>query len=57
MDVNAGGAVAECLIDNAHDVTLVISKDPRMPEKEILKWAIMEESIVVTIAKGFEEMI
>ena len=57
MDVNAGGVVAKWLIDNAHDVTLVSARDPRMSDEEILKWAFMEESIVVTTAKDFEEMI
>ena len=57
VDVNASGSVARWLIDNGHDVALVSSRDPRMTDEEILKWAVMERRIIVTTDKDFEEMI
>lgn len=57
IDVNASGSVASCFIDQGHDVALVSAKDPRVPDEEVLKWALSEERIIVTTDKDFEEMI
>ncbi|RLB18419.1 MAG: hypothetical protein DRG63_02420 [Deltaproteobacteria bacterium] len=57
IDVNASGSVATWLIDQGHDVAFVSAKDPRMPDEEILKWAVSEQRIIVTTDKDFEEMI
>ena len=57
IDVNASGSVATWLIDQGHDVALVSTKNPRMPDEEILTWAVLEHRIIVTTDKDFEEMI
>jgi predicted nuclease of predicted toxin-antitoxin system len=57
VDVNASGALARWLTQVGHDVTRVGDRDPRMPDDEILKWAVDEARIIVTTDKDFEEMI
>lgn len=56
IDVNASGSTAKWLRD-LHDVVEVGQKDPRMPDEEILGWAVEEGRIVVTTDNDFEEMI
>jgi hypothetical protein len=36
IDVNAGGALADVLIENGHDVVEVRHKNPRMSDEDIL---------------------
>ena len=57
VDVNASGAVARWLAEMGHDVVQVAEKDPRMPDEEILRWAVREERVIVTTDRDFEEMI
>ena len=42
VDVNASGAVARWLVEMGHDVAQVAEKDPRMPDDEILRWAVRD---------------
>jgi len=57
VDVNASGALARWLVQIGHDVTRVGDRDPRMPDDEILQWAVDEGRIILTTDKDFEEMI
>lgn len=56
-DVNASGALAEWLTEMGHEVVRVTDRDPRMPDDEILKWALTERRVIVTTDKDFEEMV
>jgi len=51
VDVNASGALARWLVQIGHDVTRVGDRDPRMPDDEILQWAVDEGRIILTTIK------
>ena len=53
LDVNASGAVANCLIHLGHGVVEVGLIDPRMSDNEILIWAVREHRIIVTTDNDF----
>jgi len=57
IDVNASGALANWLIEQRHDVAKVADKNPKMSDERILRWALLEDRIIVTTDKDFEEMI
>jgi predicted nuclease of predicted toxin-antitoxin system len=57
IDVNAGGALADILIENGHDVVEVRHKNPRMSDEDILSWAVKERRVIITTDNDFEEMI
>jgi predicted nuclease of predicted toxin-antitoxin system len=57
LDVNVAGSVSKYLKESGHDLAHVIDEDPRMPDKEILAWALKENRIILTTDKDFEEMI
>ena len=57
LDANVAGSVSEYLKELGYDVAEVVKKDPRMPDKTILAWALQESRIIVTTDKDFEEMI
>ena len=57
LDVNASGAVANCLIQLGHGVVEVGQKDPRMSDNDILSWAVRERRIIITTDNDFEEII
>ncbi len=56
-DVNASGALAKWLRDMGHDVIEVGDRDAYLSDDEILKWAVLEQRIIVTTDNDFEEMI
>ena len=56
-DVNASGMLAQWLQDMGYEVAQVAERDAGMPDDEILRWAVQEQSVVVTTDKDFEEMI
>jgi predicted nuclease of predicted toxin-antitoxin system len=53
-DVNASGASAQWLRHLGHDVTKVSDRDPRMPDEEILKWAVEEGRIISEDDKHYQ---
>ncbi len=57
VDVNASGFLVDELMRLGHDVAPVAAKDPRMPDDDILRWAVSEQRIIVTTDHDFEEMI
>ena len=57
VDVNAGGASANFLSEQGHDVQEVRNRNPRMSDEEILNWAVSERRIILTADKDFEEMV
>lgn len=57
IDVNASGAVVQWLETRGHDVAQVIERDERMKDEDILRWAVREERIIITLDQDFEEII
>jgi len=57
LDVNAGGALADWLLQRGHEVLQVRDVDPRMWDDKILEWALGENCIIITTDQDFEEMI
>jgi predicted nuclease of predicted toxin-antitoxin system len=57
IDVNASGSLPEWLEALGHDVAQVAVVDERMPDEEILAWAVREQRILITTDQDFEEMI
>jgi len=57
VDVNASGSLVRWLTEMGHDVAQVRERDPRMPDDDILTWALNEQRIIVTTDQDFEEMI
>ena len=57
LDVNASRSVDAWLADLGHDVARVSDVDPRMPDDEILGWAVGQRRIILTTDLDFEEMI
>lgn len=56
VDVCAGYSLAEWLRSQGYDVVEVRNRDCRMGDEEILKWAVSEERILVTMDKDFSEL-
>ena len=60
VDVNASGALSQWLREQGHVVVLVSNRDSRMPDEDILRWAVEEQCIIriiVTTDSDFEQMI
>lgn len=57
VDVNASGALSQWLKEQGHDVVQVSNRDSMMSDEDILRWAVEEQRIIVTIDSDFEEMI
>ena len=57
LDVNAGRAIADLLLELGHDVELVALVDSGMADGEILDWAIREERIIITTDSDFDQMV
>jgi predicted nuclease of predicted toxin-antitoxin system len=53
IDVCAGKSVGEWLRTRGYDVIFVRDVDPRMDDKEILKWANDDGRILITVDKDF----
>src|SRR5438552_2997212 len=53
----AGLAVAEAIRSLGHDTAFVRDRDARMPDTDILTWAVAEARIVVTMDKDFGELV
>jgi len=57
VDVSAGRAIADALLALGHDVAFVSDRDPKMPDTDILTWAVAEQRLVVTMDKDFGELV
>jgi predicted nuclease of predicted toxin-antitoxin system len=57
VDVSAGQAVAAAIRQLGHDVEFVRDRDPKMPDVDILAWAVAEQRLVVTQDKDFGELV
>ena len=57
VDVSAGDAIANALRALGHDVLIVRDRDPRLPDADILTWAVVDGRLVVTIDKDFGELV
>ena len=57
VDVSAGQAVADAIAALNHDVEFVRDRDPKMPDVDILRWAVREKRLVVTMDKDFGELV
>jgi predicted nuclease of predicted toxin-antitoxin system len=56
-DVGVGKAVEEYLQQQGHDVLAVRELDPDMPDHDILALAVKEQRLVITMDKGFGELV
>jgi predicted nuclease of predicted toxin-antitoxin system len=57
VDVSAGQAVADAIRHLGHDTQFVRDRDPKMPDTNILTWAVGEQRLVVTMDKDFGELV
>jgi predicted nuclease of predicted toxin-antitoxin system len=57
VDVGVGTAVESWLRAAGHDAAAVRDRDPRLPDADILAWAVAEQRIVVTMDKDFGELV
>ena len=57
IDVGVGKKVERWLHGRSYDVKCVRDVDARMPDKEILKIAVSDERIVITMDKDFGELV
>ena len=57
VDLNVGAAVAEALRQSGHDVSFVGDRDPRMHDVDILRFAVQEQRIIITLDIGFGELV
>lgn len=57
VDVGVGKKVERWLANQGYDVTSVRDINPYLPDKEILKMAVSEKRMVVTMDKDFGELI
>jgi len=57
VDANASRALAGWLLGLGHDAVCVVNVDPRMPDEEVLDWAVRERRVLVTTDHDFEELI
>ncbi|MDP2753719.1 MAG: DUF5615 family PIN-like protein [Nitrospirota bacterium] len=57
VDVGVGKKVEEWLKENGYDVKTVRSIDPKAKDTEILKIAISESRMVITMDKDFGELV
>jgi predicted nuclease of predicted toxin-antitoxin system len=57
IDAGVGKKVEKWLVNQGYDTTSVRNIDPRLPDKEILKIAVSEKRMVITMDKDFGELI
>ena len=57
IDVGVGRSVEVQLAADGHAVLPVRDRDPHLPDQEILRWAVSEQAIVVTMDKDFGDLI
>jgi predicted nuclease of predicted toxin-antitoxin system len=57
LDVGVGNKVAQYLIANGYDATLITAIDPTMEDTNILSIAEIEERMVITMDKDFGELV
>lgn len=57
VDAGVGTAVEGWLRAAGHDVAAVRDRDPRMPDQDILTWAVAEQRIVITMDTDFGELV
>jgi predicted nuclease of predicted toxin-antitoxin system len=57
VDAGVGTAVEAWFRSAGHDAAAVRDRDPRMPDADILAWAVAEQRIVVTMDKDFGELV
>ncbi len=57
VDVSAGAAIAATIRGLGHDTAFVRDRDPRMPDADILDWAVSESRLVVTMDTDFGELV
>ena len=57
VDTNASRVLAGWLQALGHDAVRVADVDPRMPDEDVLDWAVREQRVVVTTDHDFEELI
>ncbi len=57
IDVGVGRSVELQLVIDGYDVLPVRDRDPHLADQEILRWAVAEQAIVVTMDKDFGDLI
>jgi predicted nuclease of predicted toxin-antitoxin system len=57
VDVNVGKKVEKWLLENKYDLKAVRDIDPRMIDRDILKIAVSENRMVITMDKDFGELV
>ena len=57
VDVGVGRKVEDYLLEKGYDIKAVRSIDQRMPDQEIIRLAISERRIVITMDKDFGELV
>lgn len=57
IDAGVGRSVETQLAADGHEVLPVRARDPHLPDQEILRWAVQEQAIVVTMDKDFGDLI
>ena len=57
LDVNVGQAIEEVFTEKKYDIKCVNKLDPTISDIEILKIALSEKRIIVTLDKDFGELI
>jgi predicted nuclease of predicted toxin-antitoxin system len=57
LDVNASGTLFDFLVASGHNVVCVSDVNSRMPDYEILAWAVGEGRVIVTTDSDFEQII
>lgn len=57
VDVNIGRSVEEWLLENGYDMKAVRDINPRMLDRDILKIAVSEHRMVITMDRDFGELV
>lgn len=57
LDENIGQSVAQSLINNGYDAVSVVEIGFGMPDTDILKLALQEKRVLITLDKDFGQMI
>jgi predicted nuclease of predicted toxin-antitoxin system len=57
VDVGVGKKVEKWLLNQGYDIKSVRDIDPRMPDKEILKIAVSEGRMTISMDKDFGELV
>ncbi|MCY7409552.1 MAG: DUF5615 family PIN-like protein [Chitinophagales bacterium] len=57
VDVSTGKAIADFLIEKGYVVISIIDLNPQKSDDEILKIALKEKAIVITMDKDFGELV